>query len=145
MNLIDFNSPEKYVNQMEKEAHNNNCAGIVDAYFKFTIRSRQDIACSNDVSCGSFVETMKMFIFPKYFGQVDCSKLLNTETYLKVAKEIKQDTEQDKLEDPSWVVKYGMQGPYFNQNPMKSSNEWKKIRLDVINEGIEQLQKAENK
>lgn len=100
------NTPEIHIGKMAKYLEAGEYEKAVIEYFIFMIRARQDLACSNDISCRSLITAIKFnTILPmlkKY--EKDVSMFLNNRIYLAAAHQVRDMT----YCDPSWVLKYGM-------------------------------------
>ena len=141
--------PEKYVSDMEEQLQTGKYEQAIKSYFRFMLRSYQDLALVKDKSCSEATETVKMMklkpILQQYESHIE--KFLNKKFYLELAKEIKNETEEDKLEDPRWIYRYGLEkfldilGQSGNQEKFIDQEKWKEERLRVIVNTIKQLEK----
>lgn len=142
-NIIDYASPEKYITMIQENLIDEDYEIVSMLYFRFCIRSMQDVQCSEYSSPEAselFLLNFKQLLFRPIFSQhaEELYYQLTSNIYLEVAKEIKYETENDMLEDPSWVGKYGTLT--FSDNKMKPSHLWKQIRLEYINQVIKLLE-----
>jgi hypothetical protein len=139
--FIDLSSPEKYILNIENSLNEGRYEDATRSYFRFYLRGYQDIKCSEDISAGSFLPTIKILVIQPMFErhQNQLHSFLSRSLILDVAKEIKYETETetDNLEDPTWVSKYRM---FFEGNTMKPNYQWKEIRLQVIDGAIRELE-----
>lgn len=136
---------ENIISSMEENLKHGNYESGVKDYFKFCARARQDIPCASDETVGSMYDTIQMFklrpVLNRYHNQIE--SYMNNKTYLQVAKEVLEETKTGKLEDASWVAKYGMGQPFFNQpieEVMKPFEECQKIRLETIESIVNKLE-----
>lgn len=141
ISIINYASPEKYIPIIKRHLENGDFENAGRTYFRFCIRSRQDILCSQDKSVQSLLPTIRQMLIRPMFSPYRhiLKSILTTKIYLEVFKELKFETENDELEDPTWVAKYGMYG----SDHMEPSHLWKQIRLDYINESIDELESVD--
>ena len=133
-------SPEKYGEEAKKCIGERRYKDAVKYYYLFCLRTRQDIQCSTDNSNSAAMNIKELVFIPLLQShQEEITKFLTSEYYLEIAKEVKTDTENDKLGDPTWVNKYGMSSFSGNRDTMHPPEKWKELRLKSIDDSITQL------
>jgi hypothetical protein len=144
--VLDRSSPEKYIEVLMNNLNNSKFENAIKAYFKWCLRSYQDMECCTYPLSLQFFEAIKICsIDPVLIKHNDNIKeYLNNTLFLKIADEIKIETENDNLEDPVWIEKYGMDTISDIENIMRPAREWKDIRLKSINNSIRELKEACN-
>jgi len=138
--VIRRDSPERYVEDTIKYVNEKKYEDAMKCYYFFCLRTRQDVACSSDPS-NSAANNIKILVLGPFLEKcIDNIKpYQTTEYYLEIAKQVKNNTEEDKLDDPRWVNKYGMSVFTGETNTMYPQHQWKQIRLQVINDAIDKL------
>lgn len=141
--IIDKNSPENYVKEFMECINIGKYKDAVRYYYLFCLRTKQDLQCNTYKSNEAVLNIKELYFGPALRSHSDeVSKILTREYFLEVAQEVKSNTENDKLEDPTWINKYGMSAFFGISNARQNfipEDKWKEVRLNSINESILQL------
>jgi len=132
--------PDDYMRQAKKCIEENKYKEAVRCYYLFCLRTYQDIECSTDKSNSAAINMKELFFIPLFnIYKNEIAEFLTLEYYLEIAREVKNDTENDKLSDPLWINKYGMSVFSGETNTLHPQEKWKELRLNKINECIDKL------
>jgi len=137
------------------KCHNDNQQSCIKAYnlkSRILIRTRQDHACSKEPSTKAAIgkfqyqlavvfASLKEKVPQELLDITSCEKL-----YLKAIDWVEKRTQNDSLPDPYWIGQFGM-NVFTAENPMDpkfflSQEEWKKKRLEVLENLKENLKKS---
>jgi hypothetical protein len=107
-------------------------------YFSGLIRTRQDIACSTDLSVAAAVDNIK-FQMASHLQRFNIQDSLTKECFNDAFTFIEKMTKDEKLPSPAWVEEHGMKriiakmgGP--TQNTLLPTTQWTAKRKEVLEE-----------
>ena len=146
-NSIKTKCPEELVREFQKLSLSKNYKKIGFIYMKCYIYFEQDLNCCNDDSCIDGIMNIQNFIFDPFLKkhEKEFKKILTNENLLKIAQNIKKETENDHLHSPIWIEKYGSDFSIPNKNSnMKNQDQWKIERLLKIESIINELNDSKN-